>query len=1002
MTTLSGIRIGLVGSVSLAALLASPGMAQTAPAKTAAAATAAPGGIEEIVVTAQRTSQSLQDVPIAVTAFTSETLTRQQIRNTSDLQLSLPNVTFTKGNFTGSNFTIRGVGDTAVATSGDTGLGIHVNEIPLTATLLFETDYFDLERVEVLRGPQGTLFGRNATSGVLDFITARPNLTKVAAGGSFEYGNYNSYRGQGFVNIPISDKIGLRFAGTFLKRDGYTNNLFTGNKIDGRDQYAVRGTLRLKPSDDTTIDIIAYHFSENSNRSRIQKQLCHRDPTGILGCLPDRLEFETLNNNATLGATLSSRQFFSVAAAAGGPAFASLIGGLGLNDVYGPDSFINAINPRDLRTVNLDYEPTYRAAETQLQIKAEHDFGSIKAYFSGGYASTRTRSRTDYNLAVQGNFPTGPGSGVFNLRNFPVGPGLPSFANAAARLFQGNNLCVSAIDLTYTGYINSKCDRYTPNVSEYDESGGQNRQWSAELHLDSQFDGPFNFLVGGIYLDNKVTNGDYYVASSGLDYGTAVIGALQTGGTGASASPFFNSRTDVYTLQSFGIFGEAYLQASDTLKFTAGLRYSQDRKRVEDYTVLFNSPIPYGTPDAFGNAAFLAAFDADAGVPGNQRVRVARLTNKALTGRFVVDWKPETSFSESTLVYFSYSRGYKPGGINPPFNPLLFTAPSAYLPETINALEIGTKNTFLNGTLRANLSAFYYDYKNLQISRIINRTSFNDNTNAQIYGVEAEFILAPTPRLLFNISGSYLKTKVKNLSLVDTRDPAAGLNDTVIIKDLQGGANCIVRVPGNPTLANGIVNTFNAALGLRPATPVPETGTTGAFSLCGLLASTAANPAATPLGQFVAGTLNLSAAVPLPIVVDPGAARTLPAGNPVNLDGNSLPNAPNYKFAIGGQYTVDFNDSLNAVFRVDYTFTGNAFSRSFNRNIDRVPNYDQVNMQVQLNGGNGRWFVRGFVQNLTNNNAITGQYVTDPSSGLFTNIFTLEPRRYGVAIGGNF
>jgi len=138
----------------------------------------------------------------------------------------------------------------------------------------------------------------------------------------------------------------------------------------------------------------------------------------------------------------------------------------------------------------------------------------------------------------------------------------------------------------------------------------------------------------------------------------------------------------------------------------------------------------------------------------------------------VLDWKPETTFSDDTLLYASYSRGYKSGGINPPFNPLLFTAPDVYKPEVINAFEIGTKNTFLDGTLRANITGFYNDYKDPQISRIINRTSFNDNTNASIYGIEGEFIVNPTPPLVFNINASYLKTKVKGLTLVDTRDPS--------------------------------------------------------------------------------------------------------------------------------------------------------------------------------------------------------------------------------------
>ncbi|MEH6660924.1 MAG: TonB-dependent receptor [Parasphingorhabdus sp.] len=129
-----------------------------------------------IIVTAQRQAQSAQDVPIAVSAFSQAALEAQQIENSSDLQLTLPNITFTKTNFTSSSFTIRGIGDLCVGVSCDQATAIHLNDQPLFSTRLFETEFFDLERVEVLRGPQGTLFGRNATAGVVNVVTAKPNM----------------------------------------------------------------------------------------------------------------------------------------------------------------------------------------------------------------------------------------------------------------------------------------------------------------------------------------------------------------------------------------------------------------------------------------------------------------------------------------------------------------------------------------------------------------------------------------------------------------------------------------------------------------------------------------------------------------------------------------------------------------------------------------------------------------------------------------------------------
>ena len=322
----------------------------------------------DIVVTAQRRADKLQSAPISVSAFNSEALQRQQISNATDLQLSLPNVTFTKTNFTSSSFTIRGIGDLCVGFSCDRATGIHFNDMPLVENRLFETEYFDLERVEVLRGPQGTLYGRNATSGVVNFITAKPKLDDFGMAATAEYGNYRSIRLTGMVNVPIAPFLGVRLAGYSLNRNGYTKNLFDGSKIDGRDLWALRGTIRIRPTSSTTLDLVGYAFREKDDRSRIQKQLCARDSTGILGCRPDQLGYGTVNGNSTLAAILSSQQFLAL----NDPALAPL----GLTNLYGPDPFFgSAINPKSLRTVNTDFNPTYAARETILQARLEQDLG---------------------------------------------------------------------------------------------------------------------------------------------------------------------------------------------------------------------------------------------------------------------------------------------------------------------------------------------------------------------------------------------------------------------------------------------------------------------------------------------------------------------------------------------------------------------------------------------------------------------------------------------------
>ena len=669
---------------------------------------------DDIIITAQRRAETLQSVPIAVSAFSGEALERQQIENASDLQLTLPNITYTKTNFTSSSFTIRGIGDLCVGFSCDSATGIHVNDMPLTSTRLFETEYFDLERVEVLRGPQGTLYGRNATSGVVNFITARPDLNEFSGSLQAEYGNFDSQKVTGVVNVPMQGVVGFRLAGYWLNREGYTKNLFDGRRIDNRDLHAIRASLRIEPSSSTTIDLIGYYFHERDNRSRIQKQLCNRDETGILGCAPDSLQFETVNGNATLASILTSREFFRINSAA--------LTNFGLGSLYGPDiNYGGVVNPADLRTVNVDYRPTYRADERHLMARLEQELGeALDLTVTGGYTKQMVDSRTDYNLVAGNAYVNNPGlltlSGTAGAPGVLFPGGVNPYTPIAQRLIpNGPNggVCTSEVNLNYTGVYGGFVNRCAPRSTDYDRSQSHSRQYSIEAHLDSDFEGPFNFLVGGIYLDNKFTDSNYYVASFGLDYAAGILGAATSLGQRAAgntafpnvflAPPFYNSETQLFSLKSYGLFGEAYFDVNDKLRLTGGIRYSNDRKRQVARVPLLSFPVPYGVTDA-NQSPFAANYDANPALAGVQPYDDARARFDEFTGRAVVDFQ----VTPDNLVYASWSRGYKSGGINPPLDPT-FSVPRTFEPEIINAFEIGSKNSFANGMLRLNLSAFYYD-----------------------------------------------------------------------------------------------------------------------------------------------------------------------------------------------------------------------------------------------------------------------------------------------------
>ncbi len=950
-----------------------------------------------IIVTAQRQAQSAQDVPIAVSAFSQAALEAQQIENSSDLQLTLPNITFTKTNFTSSSFTIRGIGDLCVGVSCDQATAIHLNDQPLFSTRLFETEFFDLERVEVLRGPQGTLFGRNATAGVVNVVTAKPRMGEFQASGDAEYGNYNAIKVKGMVNIPLGDTLAFRGAGIYVKRDGYTTNLNGGPDLDDRELYSVRGSLRFEPTPDTTIDLFASYFREDDNRMRIQKQYCQRDETGILGCLNNRRDAQSFNGNATFTAALSSEEFL---ATQGIPTI------FALGSLYGPDQYEGIDIPSDPRTVNTAFTPEYFTSELTFQGKIEHDFGPISAQLSGTYQKVKLDSRQDYNNNIGRRDGYAPGLNSLAAAAAGLIPGLPAsyFAPLAAAIIPNGPdgvLCTSDTDTIGLGSFggNSNCAT-TP--LQYDRSNQYNSSWSAEAIISSDLDGPFNFLLGGIYADYHLTENSYYVNAFAIDYVAGLLGSFTSLGAGLPPSylgtPYFRNNTSDLKVKSYGLFGEVYFDISDTLKFTGGLRYNNDKKDVEARSTLASFLVPYSqTTNAF-ESPYVGSFDADPGTLGNQILQNRQVKNDEITGRAVLDYK----ITDDNLVYFSYSRGYKSGGLNPPLQPI-FEVPESFQPEQVDAFEIGSKNTFADGALQLNVTAFYYKYKDLQLSKIVARTAVNENIDADIYGAEVEAIIRPDPDWMINLGFSYLHTEVTGDTFnSDPRDFGGARSDAVIIKDITNASNCAVTsTSGNIAGVNQFVNSVNgvinaglvpglaAGAGLQPTVAFPADGgiaSTGAFGVCGVLEAAAA-------GAFAAAGLDPAAF---------GGIEYFAAGVPKNIRGNDLPQAPRLKFSVGVQYTMNFDNGMSLVPRVDLAYTGESYGSIFNGNVNRIDGYAQANAQIQLNGTDDRWYVRGFVQNLFDSNSETGLYVTDQSSGLYTNVFTLEPRRYGIGAGFKF
>jgi iron complex outermembrane receptor protein len=235
----------------LSALLAALGLTGEAPV-----ALAQQGALEEVVVTARRREESLQETPVAVTALSADTLRDAGVRNLAQLNQIVPNIEVSSANGTAplANIYIRGVGQRNTGPNIDSGVGIYIDEVYVGRPDGALLDIYDIQSVQVLRGPQGTLFGKNTTGGALVFTTNRPGEEFEAALGG-RVGNYDRLDGNAMVNVPLTDNLFTRLTGSTVNSDGYIKNLYDGEKYMNEDRQNANWQTRYMPQEAVTLDL---------------------------------------------------------------------------------------------------------------------------------------------------------------------------------------------------------------------------------------------------------------------------------------------------------------------------------------------------------------------------------------------------------------------------------------------------------------------------------------------------------------------------------------------------------------------------------------------------------------------------------------------------------------------------------------------------------------------------------------------------------------------------
>ena len=854
--------------------------------------------IEEVIVTAQRTAESIQDVPIAVTALTGDMLDNKQVITVSDLQMNAPNVSFTSTNFGSSSFSIRGIGRLVTAATGDAGVSIHTNEISLGPNLN-TAEFYDMERVEILRGPQGTLYGKNATGGVVNFVTRKPDFESVNGFVDLEGGDYDNFRAKGAINIPLADNLAIRVAGMTLNRDGYTENTAAGqvgadgrvltglhgsldSDVDGRDQYDYRITAAWDINDQASLWVMYNKQKEDSNRARVTNQVCTTNPLPTYGCEPNGNGSEQPYHTSKLGPVVGV-----------------------LYNLYNVDpdgtGVYNWERPDDLslREMHSDFDPIYEADMDQYSFGFEYEFDNFTLGVVGGYFDGLVYlTQQDYNMDVGNELPPNfyRADGLWPVSLTAGGPGELGRAGNPCNVFDGN-----------AGVIGGVCEQFGFTQDfQFDQADFEGEGWTYEVKLQSNFDGRWNFLVGYTQFDSEFT-GNYYVNGNALD------------GRPDRYPGFFNnfSAPDGGTfLEGSAIFSEVYFDISEDIKLTFGLRYNEDEKSINSTTVLWNAtdvnfplstavlgnlaePLWTRTPDLvngepigeaelalinlYAGGADLAAAELTAAqspermaisqmVPLVPQFNEARVLSgspetfdwQETTGRLGIDWQ----VNNDTLLYAFLSRGYKPGGANPAIPPE-FQSDSEFdfEQEDIDAFEIGMKNTLLDGTMILNASLFVYDYEGLQVARIKNNTSLNENIDAEMIGAEVEMFwrVENVPGLELDFTYSWLHSEVVDTVSVDPTNRTADDPDWITMNGIgfMYAAPIAELVPSIPVLltagvdAGAVVDQPNA---IDPTTGIPLI-TARAF-------------------LDAIGVTNVE-------------------GLPSDLDGNQLPNSPEHTIHLG-------------------------------------------------------------------------------------------------------
>ena len=772
-------RAALFGSAALLSL-AVPGVAF------AQDGAAEDDGYDEIVVTATKREQTLQDVPVAVSVTTAETIERAQIRDIRDLSTVVPSLRVNQlQSSANTNFYIRGFGNGANNAGIEPSVGLFVDGVYRSRSASMIADMPDVSRVEVLRGPQSTLFGKNASAGVISMVTRKPQFT---FGGNVEasYGNYDAMVLKGVVTGPIGETMAFSLAGGLNKRDGYVKDLGTGTRENERDRWFARGQLLFTPSSALEVRLIGDYGKIDENccavvnlrRSAATSVITAPVPFGLGGQVndfrtpfSDQVFYNRPSTNKITNWGLSGQIDYDM----GGVKLTSITAYRRTNAVTNQDSDFTSADLLGQNYQNL------RIKTFTQELRATTDWDGPLNLLAGAYYFNEriaqanqinwgAHARPYANALIQGL--TGCLSGAPTCTSVP---GLETTLSGLA----GVNLAG-----TFFGNGQGMSERYRLKNEALSLFGQADFEITENLTLT----GGINYTNDKKRVATSTVSNDVFAGLDFVALGQRAI--IARGLINAGVNP-----ADPAAVLAFATGAATAPFYQGILAFAAA-----NRTNPAVNSLLGLQPLQFFPP-------FL-------NVPNAVESGKVKDSHFSYTARLAFD------VSDNVNLYAGYATGYKAASINlsrdskpSPTDLAAITAAgigvpnlrsgSRYAgPETSSVMELGVKGNW--GVASANVAVFKQTIKGFQSNIFTGTGFFLANAGKQsAFGVEFEGMARPTKELTLNLSVTYLDPKYNSFRLSAFGDlsgttpagvsPLSATIGAEYDRELGGGDHVILR-----------------------------------------------------------------------------------------------------------------------------------------------------------------------------------------------------------------